>query len=129
MWWKRTKQCSVDIIDRRECGPGEADQGLDNIKRERLSAQRGQTIVEAALEAGFDFPHRCLVGGCGRCRCRILEGRVKERTEFAYVLDEEEMEAGFVLGCQSEVRSDLTLELHPFKKRTKRRVAPMEETR
>ena len=33
---------------------------------------------EAALRQGVDFPYSCRVGGCATCKCRLLDGKVKE---------------------------------------------------
>lgn len=79
-----------------------------------IAAQTRETILEAALRAGLDFPHSCRVGGCGTCKCKVTQGRVKERTETGYLLSGEEIDDGFVLACQSvpltdvEVAVDLT---------------------
>ena len=45
-----------------------------------------ETLLTAALRQGIRFPHSCRVGGCATCKCRLLEGKVKELTESAYVV-------------------------------------------
>ena len=35
-----------------------------------------ETVLDAALRAGLDVPHRCMGGNCGACRARLLEGEV-----------------------------------------------------
>ena len=82
----------------------------------------GQSVLEAALAQGLAFPHSCTVGTCGACKCRLVEGRIREISNFAYVLDGEELRKGIILACQAAPRSDLLLEvpglsgrrLHPW---------------
>ncbi len=38
-------------------------------------------ILYAALEQGIPLPFRCRAGACGRCRARILTGRVDRSKE------------------------------------------------
>lgn len=66
---------------------------------------QGRTILETALDKGVEFPNSCRVGGCGTCRCRLVEGDVKQRTDSSYVLSAEEISSGWILGCQSVPRS------------------------
>lgn len=72
-----------------------------------------ETILNAALRQGIGFPHSCRVGGCATCKCRLMEGKVKELTESAYVLSEEELDQGYILACQSVPRSNLSIRLDP----------------
>jgi ring-1,2-phenylacetyl-CoA epoxidase subunit PaaE len=59
----------------------------------------GRPVLEAALAIGSDVPYACKGGVCGTCRCRVIEGEV--RMDHAYALENEEVEAGIVLACQS----------------------------
>lgn len=72
---------------------------------------KNETVLNGALRQGLAFPHSCKVGGCGACKCQLLEGRVRELTDKSYLLSKEEMDAGFILGCQSIPQSDVTLRL------------------
>lgn len=62
------------------------------------------TVLDLAIQAGMDMPFSCKGGVCATCKARVEEGEVEMTTNFA--LEEEEVEAGFVLTCQSHVRSD-----------------------
>jgi ferredoxin len=42
-----------------------------------------ETLLQAALREGIDFPHSCRVGGCAACKCKLVEGKVKELTQTA----------------------------------------------
>jgi ferredoxin-NADP reductase/ferredoxin len=70
----------------------------------RFDAAPGETLLDAAQRAGVALPFSCRVGGCGTCRCRVLEGKVEERTESAYLLSDDEIARGVVLACQGVPR-------------------------
>jgi NAD(P)H-flavin reductase/ferredoxin len=76
-----------------------------------FSAEPGETILQAAERAGLSFPYACRVGGCATCKCRVVEGAVHERTETGYLLSQDELQNRFVLGCQSEPRGDVTIDV------------------
>lgn len=71
----------------------------------------GETLLQAALKEDIAFPNVCRVGGCGSCKCRLVEGRVKEMTETGYLLTEEEIEEGYILACQSTPKTDIEIDV------------------
>ena len=80
----------------------------------RMDPGRGLDILNAAIEAGFTPPHSCRSAICATCRARLVEGEVRMRQH--HPLLDEEIEAGFVLTCQSLPRSEkvvLDYELPP----------------
>lgn len=60
-------------------------------------------ILDAALAEGADLPFACKGGVCTTCKSRLIEGEVE--MEANYGLEPEEVEAGFILTCQSHPRS------------------------
>lgn len=70
---------------------------------------RGQTLLEAAQNAGVGFPHDCKVGTCGTCRYRLDAGKISELAPSAVSLTGDDLRAGWRLGCQSLPRSDLSI--------------------
>jgi 3-phenylpropionate/trans-cinnamate dioxygenase ferredoxin reductase subunit len=76
-----------------------------------FKVQAGQTILDAALIVNIDFPHNCQVGACASCQCQLLKGDIRALTDFAYVLDDQALDAGMILACQSTPKSDLSLTL------------------
>lgn len=72
---------------------------------------KNETVLNGALRQGIAFPHSCKVGGCAACKCQLVSGRVRELTDTAYLLTREEVEAGFILGCQSIPQSDVVVRL------------------
>lgn len=64
---------------------------------------QGETILEAALKKGADLPFSCKGGMCATCRAKLEKGEVAMDTNYS--LEPEEVEAGFILTCQSHPRS------------------------
>ena len=60
---------------------------------------REQSILDGAQTMRADLPFACKGGVCGTCRARVTEGEVDMRRNYA--LEPAEVEAGFVLTCQS----------------------------
>lgn len=60
---------------------------------------RDEPILDAAQRVRSDLPFACKGGVCGTCRAQLTSGEVHMRRNFA--LDESEVEAGYVLTCQS----------------------------
>ena len=68
-------------------------------------------LLTAALDAGIPFPHNCRVGGCASCKCRLVEGEVKEMTDKSYLLTAEEMADNYILACQSIPKTAVVVEV------------------
>jgi len=60
---------------------------------------RDQTILDAAQASRSDLPFACKGGVCGTCRAKVTDGEVDMRRNYA--LEPAEVDAGFVLTCQS----------------------------
>lgn len=76
---------------------------LDGIQFDFPLAYKGQSILDAALKTGADLPFACKGGVCCTCKAKILEGEVE--MEVNYALEKDEVEAGYVLTCQSHPRT------------------------
>ncbi|MDO9234999.1 MAG: 2Fe-2S iron-sulfur cluster binding domain-containing protein [Aquabacterium sp.] len=81
-----------------------------------------ETLLQAALREGIDFPHSCRVGGCASCKCKLVEGKVKELTKAAYVLSDDELDQGYILACQSVPQSDVSIQVDMSSQQAMRRV-------
>ncbi|MET0565872.1 MAG: 1,2-phenylacetyl-CoA epoxidase subunit PaaE [Acidimicrobiia bacterium] len=62
------------------------------------------SILDAALRVRSELPFSCKGGMCATCKGRIEEGEV--RMDKNYALVDSELEAGYVLTCQSHPVSD-----------------------
>ena len=76
-----------------------------------ITTAPGETILQAGLRQKVRLPHNCRVGGCAECKCKLVNGKVKELTESAYVLSSEEMDQGYILACQSVPKTDISIEV------------------
>lgn len=81
-----------------------------------------ETLLQAALRQGIEFPHSCRVGGCASCKCRLLEGQVRELTETGYILSDDELDQGYILACQSVPKTDLRIEVELATQQARRQV-------
>ena len=64
----------------------------------------GVTVLDAALGVRSDAPYACKGGVCGTCRAKLVEGEVAMDPNYA--LEPDEVDAGYVLTCQSHPVSD-----------------------
>jgi ring-1,2-phenylacetyl-CoA epoxidase subunit PaaE len=62
------------------------------------------TILDAALEQGADLPFACKGGMCCTCKAKLVEGEVN--MDIHWGLEEEEIEQGFILTCQSHPKTE-----------------------
>ena len=74
-------------------------------------------LLQAAKNAGIDWPCDCKVGSCGTCRAVLKEGKVKELADFAYTLDGDMLKAVYILACQASLKSDIIVELDKDQKK------------
>ena len=61
-------------------------------------------ILDAALGAGADLPFACKGGVCSTCKCKVEEGSVEMKVNYA--LEDSEVAQNFVLSCQSVPTSE-----------------------
>ncbi|GAA1404385.1 phenylacetic acid degradation protein [Glutamicibacter uratoxydans] len=73
---------------------------LDGLQGEVKSPVRAnETVLNAALRVRPDVPFACAGGVCGTCRAKVTCGSVTMAENYA--LEPDEVEAGYVLTCQS----------------------------
>jgi ring-1,2-phenylacetyl-CoA epoxidase subunit PaaE len=87
--------------------PGEGSVDLTVILDGRAVQTRMRpetSILDAALRVRSELPFSCKGGMCASCKGRIEEGEV--RMDKNYALVDSELEAGYVLTCQSHPVSD-----------------------
>jgi ring-1,2-phenylacetyl-CoA epoxidase subunit PaaE len=84
--------------------PGDARNARVTVVRDGLTREieflpDDPSILDAAARCGMDVPYSCKSGVCGTCRAKLVDGRVRMDRNFA--LEKGDLEAGFVLTCQS----------------------------
>jgi CDP-4-dehydro-6-deoxyglucose reductase len=77
----------------------------------QFTVEAGQTILAAALDAGFALPYGCRNGACGACKGKVLGGEVDLGDYQPTTLGKEEIAAGLALFCCAQPRSDLQIEV------------------
>ena len=68
----------------------------------------GETVLEAAYDAGVKLPFSCTVGGCMACKKRLLEGAVDMQEPHG--LSAAAQEQGWVLLCRARPRGALVVD-------------------
>lgn len=69
-----------------------------------LPLSSDMTILDAALKQGADLPYACKGGMCCTCKARLMEGEVMMDVHWG--LEEEEIEQGYILTCQSHPKTE-----------------------
>lgn len=77
---------------------------MDGHKKAFEMGRRGMNIVDAAQQQGIDLPYSCKGGVCATCRTHVRSGNVDMASNYG--LEPWEVDAGFILACQSTPNSD-----------------------
>lgn len=77
---------------------------LDGIVFQYEADYEAESILDAGLKEGIDLPYSCKGGVCCTCKAKLMEGEVK--MDVHYGLEDEEIEDGFILTCQSHPLTD-----------------------
>ncbi len=65
---------------------------------------KDQSVLEVALSQNLEAPHACRAGVCSTCKAKVTQGEYQMLTNHA--LEDDEVEAEFVLTCQCYPLSD-----------------------
>jgi ring-1,2-phenylacetyl-CoA epoxidase subunit PaaE len=78
---------------------------LDGIETSFELNEQGDSILNAAIDAGVDAPYSCKGGICTTCKAKVLEGTVK--MDVNYALTNKEVSQGYIVCCQAHPTSDV----------------------
>ncbi len=78
--------------------------------RHDFTSDKSETLLESALRSGLAVDYGCNNGKCGKCKARLLSGKVEKTSHQDYVFSESEKAQGYILTCSNRAITDITLE-------------------
>ncbi|MEM9062251.1 MAG: 2Fe-2S iron-sulfur cluster-binding protein [Pseudomonadota bacterium] len=102
---------------------------LRNRDEATVECRNDEAIYDACLRQGYQLPIACAYGGCITCAARLIDGKVRQPGGTA--LNRRQSQAGYVLLCVAQPKTDCVLEVgveshtdlyqNPFASPTRRR--------
>lgn len=82
----------------------------------QFPVESGDSILQAAMNAGLVLPYGCRDGACGSCKGKLISGEVDYGEYAEKALPAEEKAKGAVLFCQAKALSDVVIEARDVRK-------------
>ncbi len=80
----------------------------NTISGNNFVLNKGQTVLDAAMQHGVNIPFGCQKGVCGKCKALIISGEI-EKKELTQGISQVDADDGFALMCQCEPITDLNI--------------------
>jgi ring-1,2-phenylacetyl-CoA epoxidase subunit PaaE len=90
-------------VTRADPGMAEVIVLMDGRRRSFTMQMNGENVLDGAARAGLELPFSCRAGVCSTCRTKVVRGEVAMNQNYA--LEDWELEQGYVLACQSQVKT------------------------
>ena len=82
--------------------------------QKKVEVDEGVTLFKAAEQAGVYLNSLCGGEGvCGKCRVQVSKGKAKADKPSITFFSKEEIQNGYVLACQTQVKDDLEVVIPP----------------
>lgn len=92
----------AEALGNAEAEPANISVQLDG-ETHQVQGQQGNLLLDTLEEAGLDAPYSCRAGACAACMCHLEAGEVELAQN--HVLDQNDLDQGWILGCQAIIRS------------------------
>jgi ring-1,2-phenylacetyl-CoA epoxidase subunit PaaE len=101
----KTEKIEESVASKPVLAPDEAEVAIlmDGRRRSFRMRMNDEVILDAAMREGFELPFSCRAGVCSTCRTKVVKGEVEMAQNYA--LEDWEVEQGYILACQSRVKT------------------------
>jgi len=76
-----------------------------------LFVAEDESVLDAAIRQGYEFPYSCGSGTCGTCMGKVLSGTFTYGEVEPYALDDTAIKEHFALFCSVKPTSDMIIEI------------------